>query len=169
MSQGRKPKPTAIRELYGNAGHRRLNPAEPKPELGAPKRPKFLTGLERREWNRIAPELVRTGVLARVEHATLTGYCVAWAQVQEAKKEVERLGLTVTIEAVDKSGVFHITAIRKNPAVNILDGALKQLRAFASELGLSPSSRNKVQTLPAKSEAMSRAESYFIHDNQSLI
>jgi P27 family predicted phage terminase small subunit len=109
---------------------------------------------------------VRTGILARIEGATLAGYCLSYALVQEAKGEIDRHGALITIEALDKDGVAHVTAIRKNPAV---DGALKQLRAFSSELGLSPSSRSKVQTLPAKSEAMSRAESYFIADNQSLI
>jgi|ERR1019366_2112221 P27 family predicted phage terminase small subunit len=164
-----RPKPTRLKQLAGNPGKRRLNPAEPKPKLGTPKRPKFITGLARREWNAIVPQLVALGILGEVEHAAVSGYCLAFAAVAEAKAEIERLGLVITAEVQDKDGNFHVTGARKNPACTVLDAALKQLRAFSSELGLSPSSRSKIQTLPAKSEAMSRAESYFIADNQSLI
>jgi P27 family predicted phage terminase small subunit len=157
----RRPKPTSLRQLQGNPGKRPFNSLEPKPEIGAPKMPKWLTGAARKEWRAIVQELTRTGVLARVEYATLTGYCIAWAQVQEAQKEVERIGLVISVEVQDKDGSFHVTGTRKNPACTVLDCALKQLRAFSSELGLSPSSRSKVAALPKKSEALSRAESYF--------
>ena len=40
--RGRKPKPTAIKELEGNPGKRPLNDAEPKPEHKAPPCPKWL-------------------------------------------------------------------------------------------------------------------------------
>ena len=33
---GRKPKPTAIKELEGNPGKRKLNKKEPKPDKGMP-------------------------------------------------------------------------------------------------------------------------------------
>ena len=40
---GRKPKPTAIKELEGNPGKRKLNKHEPKPIKRAPPCPKWLT------------------------------------------------------------------------------------------------------------------------------
>ena len=39
---GRKPKPTAIKELEGNPGKRKLNKKEPKPEKGMPVCPEWL-------------------------------------------------------------------------------------------------------------------------------
>ena len=42
---GRKPKPTAIKELEGNPGKRKLNKKEPKPEKGM----LVSDGAERRE------------------------------------------------------------------------------------------------------------------------
>jgi P27 family predicted phage terminase small subunit len=155
----RRPKPTSLRQLQGNAGKRPFNLLEPKLETGAPKMPKWLKGAARKEWRSIVDELTRMGVLARVEHATLTGYCVAWDHVQKAQAEIERNGLTIVIEALDKDGVAHIVSCRKNPAVTVLDASLKQLRAFASELGLSPASRSKVAAIP-KPE-VSRAARYF--------
>lgn len=39
---GRKPKPTAIKELEGNPGKRKLNKKEPKPDKGMPVCPEWL-------------------------------------------------------------------------------------------------------------------------------
>ena len=41
-TRGRKPKPTAIKELEGNPGKRPLNANEPKPERKAPRCPGWL-------------------------------------------------------------------------------------------------------------------------------
>ena len=41
-TRGRKPKPTAMKELEGNPGKRPLNPNEPRPERKAPRCPAWL-------------------------------------------------------------------------------------------------------------------------------
>lgn len=41
-TRGRKPKPTAIKELEGNPGKRPLNANEPRPERKAPRCPAWL-------------------------------------------------------------------------------------------------------------------------------
>ena len=41
-TRGRKPTPTAIKELEGNPGKHKINEAEPKPEKKAPPCPKWL-------------------------------------------------------------------------------------------------------------------------------
>ena len=47
---GRKPKPTAIKELEGNPGKRKLNKKEPKPEKGMPVCPEWLLPEAKAEW-----------------------------------------------------------------------------------------------------------------------
>ena len=42
MGAGRKPKPTAMKELEGNPGKRKLNKKEPIPGKGMPDCPKWL-------------------------------------------------------------------------------------------------------------------------------
>ncbi len=42
MAQGRKSKPTALKELEGNLGKREFNAKEPKPQKKAPACPKWL-------------------------------------------------------------------------------------------------------------------------------
>lgn len=41
-TRGRKPKPTAMKELEGNPGKHPLNTSEPKPNKKAPACPKWL-------------------------------------------------------------------------------------------------------------------------------
>ena len=47
---GRKPKPTAIKELEGNPGKRKLNNKEPKPDKGMPVCPEWLPPEAKAEW-----------------------------------------------------------------------------------------------------------------------
>ena len=51
MGAGRKPKPTAMKELEGNPGKRKLNKKEPMPGKGMPDCPKWLLPDAQEEWN----------------------------------------------------------------------------------------------------------------------
>lgn len=46
--RGRKPKPTAVKQLEGNPGKRQLNANEPKPAARAPSCPKGLKMMRKR-------------------------------------------------------------------------------------------------------------------------
>ena len=59
---GRKPKPTEMKRAQGNPGRRPLNNNEPKP-TGIPQCPSHLNEVAKREWRRIAPELIALGLL----------------------------------------------------------------------------------------------------------
>jgi phage terminase small subunit len=60
---GRRPEPTALKELAGNPGKRALNTNEPQPG-GIPKCPPHLDKIAKAEWKRIAAELTTLGLLA---------------------------------------------------------------------------------------------------------
>lgn len=51
---GGKPKPTAIKELEGNLGKRKLNKKEPKPDKGMPVCPDWLLPEVKAEWKRLS-------------------------------------------------------------------------------------------------------------------
>ena len=61
-TRGRKPTPTAIKELEGNPGKRPLNEAEPKPAKKAPLCPKWLEPEAKKEWRRLSKQLEQIGV-----------------------------------------------------------------------------------------------------------
>ena len=75
--RGRKPKPTAIKELEGNPGKRPLNDAEPKPAKKAPPCPKWLEPEAKKEWRRLSKQLEQIGVLTEVDQAAFASYCQA--------------------------------------------------------------------------------------------
>ena len=66
-TRGRKPKPTAMKELEGNPGKHPLNASEPKPKKKAPACPKWLEPEAKKEWKRLAPSLEAMGVLTQAD------------------------------------------------------------------------------------------------------
>jgi P27 family predicted phage terminase small subunit len=88
-------KPSAVKELTGNPGHRALNENEPKPIACIPKCPKHLDEEARAEWRRITPELLKLQVLARVDCAALSAYCMAWSGWVDAETNLRKFGAVI--------------------------------------------------------------------------
>ena len=85
-TRGRKPTPTAIKELEGNPGKRALNDKEPKPQKKAPACPKWLEDEAKKEWRRLAKQMEQLGILTQVDMAAFAGYCQAYARWKEAEE-----------------------------------------------------------------------------------
>jgi len=133
--QGRRPKPTALKVIEGNAGKRRLNENEPKP-TGIPTCPGHLSKEARKEWKRISKELLTCGLLTSVDRAALAGYCQAYARWVEAEEKVAHLG-----HVVKSPSGYPV----QNPYLSIANTCLDQIRKFATEFGLTPASRSRLQ------------------------
>jgi len=89
MKRGRKPKPSRLRVLAGNPGHRAIA-AEPPIAPGIPDRPTFLDAVARTEWDRIVEELGPAGVLRRVDQMELAGYCLAVSRAIKTERRARR-------------------------------------------------------------------------------
>ena len=72
--RGRKPKPTAIKELEGNPGGRPLNPNEPRPDKKAPRCPSWLEEEAKKEWKRMGRMLEQAGLLTEMDMAAFAGW-----------------------------------------------------------------------------------------------
>lgn len=150
---GRKPKPTAIKVLNGNPGGRPLNLNEPRPDLGEPAMPTALPAAAKKEWKRVVPILLKMGVLTLADGPALEAYCVAYAMWRAALKEIRKHGLTYLsgdVVIVDGKPVGGI--LRLNPAVGERDKAIKTMKSFMTEFGMTPSSRSRIKAEPAKKE-----------------
>ena len=146
---GRKPKPTALKELEGNPGKRALNKNEPKPG-GIPACPSSLDTTAKHEWTRVSRELIAVGLLTSVDRAMLAAYCDAWSRWSQATKELQALRL-----AKGKSVLVVGTKTgypMQNPLIGVINTAADQMRKFGAELGLSPSSRTRLSVEPAGEE-----------------
>lgn len=137
--RGRKPTPTALKILKGNPGRRPLNGNEPKPKKGAPSCPTWLNAEAKREWRRIVPELERLGLLTLVDRAALAAYCQSYARWQQAEKVIEKQGMTMATPQG-----FEVA----RPEVAIARQQMQLVHKFATEFGLSPSSRSRVNAKP---------------------
>jgi len=92
------------------------------------------------EWNRILPQLLDVGLCAKIDGAALAGYCSLVSLAHNANESIRRDGVLVVTS----------TGVKKNPACGLLFDALKGIKAFAVEFGLTPASRTRVsRTDPA--------------------
>jgi P27 family predicted phage terminase small subunit len=140
--RGRKPKPTAQRELEGNPGHRALNADEPQlprvdASLDTP--PPELDGHADAiaEWTRLAPMLRKARHITQADRGALIALCLEWSRYLDATRQVAKLGLVVKAP----SG-YPMT----NPFLSIATRALAGCNKLWPELGLTPSSRSRVHT-----------------------
>ena len=133
MKSGRKPTPTALKLVRGNPGKRAINRNEPKPPPIAPSRPEWLSAEAKHEWSRLVSKLGRLGLLTEIDRAALAAYCTAWAHMVEAERRIR-----------DSSPV--------GPYWTILMRSMQQVRAFAAEFGLTPSSRSRLSLAEPKTE-----------------
>ena len=136
MSQrGRKPKPTALKELEGNLGGRPLNQNEPRPNKKAPRCPSWLEEEAKKEWKRMGKMLEQMGLLTEMDMAAFAGYCQAYARWKEAEEFITQHGTMIRTP----NGY-----LQQVPQVSIAQTNLKIMLKFCEQFGLTPSARSRI-------------------------
>jgi len=133
--RGPAPKPTALRLLHGDKPSR-INQAEPRPRDQPPQRPAWLSPAAADEWDRIAPDLAAMGTAKAVDALGLAAYCEAAARFRAASDMVAQTQVLI----VDRDNVPRV-----NPAVRVARDASYEMRMWAREFGLTPSSRSPLR------------------------
>jgi P27 family predicted phage terminase small subunit len=137
--RGPKKQPAALAMLRGTYRGDRYaqHQALPLPEL--PSCPPHLGDEAKREWRRVGKELLACGLISKIDRAALAAYCQCWARWVEAETRLKTEGLmTLTPNGYPILSLY----------LTVANKALEQMRAFASEFGMSPSTRSGVETLP---------------------
>jgi P27 family predicted phage terminase small subunit len=151
MPAGRPPKPIALHEAQGTF---RKDRHSKKVDFGdadlSP--PPFLVGLEKKEWQRVAPILAASGLLRDADRSMLAAYCEAFAEFVEAKKRLKKSGHTFETD----KGYCCVS-----PWVAVKNSAAERMGKFAAQFGLSPSSRARVPAPEAKPEAANKKARFF--------
>ena len=142
---GPPPKPTALKLLEGNPGKRPLNKNEPKPEVKAPKCPKWLSPGAKKEWRRIVPVLLRMRVLTEADGTHLACWCQAVSRMIEAETQLAQAGI---LYQPKKDGV-PTGYIIQSPLISVIKGCLQTIDKFGLEFGVTPSSRVRLHADPA--------------------
>lgn len=138
--RGRKPKPSYLRVLDGNAGRRPENPDEPKPvgDLEEQAPPEWMTEDQKAGW-RYAMQHSPPGLLKKLDRSIMTGWVVAESLHAKAAQEVARLGILLKA----KSGIPY-----QNPYLAVLNKQAALMFKAAAEMGFTPSSRSRVKVEP---------------------
>lgn len=150
--RGRPSKPTSLKALEGNAGHRshddRGDEPAPAPGVGAP--PVFLGKVAKQKWFELVAQMGHVpGWLTEADHDLLTLYCSAWARFVEAEVETPKLRKRQARATGEERGQLL-------NEINLLTGQRKQaekdMKTTRNELGLSPASRTRIRVNPGQSE-----------------
>ena len=141
--RGRKPKPTALKELEGNPGKRQLNINEPKPLAKAPSCPKWLDPEAKKEWKRLSKKMEQIGILTEIDMAAFAGYCQAYARWKAAEEFISKHGSIVKTP----SGYW-----QQVPQVSIAQQYMKAMQKFAEQFGLTPAARSRIVADNTKTE-----------------
>lgn len=138
--------PTALKILRGNPGKRALPTDEPEPVVVEDTRPppEWLDDAAKREWERVAPMLIRNGLLTEMDVDALTAYCQAYSTWKEASQKIKLFGMVI-------KGPNEF--VMQSPYLPIANKALATVRAFMVEFGMTPSARTRVSNAGKKTAA----------------
>lgn len=153
---GRKRKPTHIRILEGNAGHRPLSAQEPKPERGVPTCPKHLSPRGKQVFRKLGRTLDEIGVITKADGLALELLVSAYDEYRDARDLIHDAAAEKKFEAQQlvetKDGLVYKTftelgfILRPHPANALATNAWRRTAAMLSEFGLTPASRSKVRS-----------------------
>jgi len=136
--------PTQLKILRGNPGKQVLNRAEPQPRVPpeVPDAPPFLNAYARAEWDRVAGELWRLGLLTIVDLQPLAAYCQAYGRWRTAEEALQKMAAVDphTGGLIVKKGGNPI----QNPLVKIAADAANDMVRHASQFGLTPVARSRI-------------------------
>lgn len=145
-NSGRRPQPAKVLQMKGrrpgkDSGGRDI-PEVPAFTRGAPEPPGWLTPEAQAEWDRVVPGLIALDILKAEDRANLAAYCETWATFVMAVRNVQDNGETIehTVYSQGPNGSSHRTSEIVNPFIAVARAAGKELRGFAAQFGLTPSS-----------------------------
>ncbi len=144
--RGRTSKPSALKELQGNAGHRsKADRAgkEPAPPAGAPEPPTHLDKGARRKWYEIFGVMMKVaGWATLMDGDVVAAYCSAYSRWQEAETEIPLIRAKLKKARGDKRGPL---INDQNQMIGQSRNALRDMKSFGQEFGWSSASRTRIR------------------------
>jgi len=153
--RGPKPKPTELKVLEGNRGHRPLiNDGQLRPLVEIPDPPKHLGKEARKEWKRITVELVRYNIVSRLDQQMLGMLCNAVERVALFETALQRRMLRIVaqnkeLDRDDDPAQAYISRTSQGYEMQCVEYQLlnkerEMLMKLLGEFGLSPAMRARV-------------------------
>ena len=139
--RGRKPKPTFLKLLDGNAGRRPLNADEPAPQGDLSDAPDWLSDSQKIGWQ-YAIDHAPASLLKRLDRSMLTVWVVAEDNHREAAEKVAKYGQVIKAPVSGQP--------MQSPYLGIMNRQAQIMMKAASELGFSPASRPRIKVEKGK-------------------
>ena len=105
--------------------------------------------------------------LSEGDGKALAAYCSCYAQWMLAEKEIQNFGITINLVHTDDDGDMLFSEYKVNPAVRVRSDALRQMKSFLIEFGLTPASRIKLETNAPSGEPATDALEDFLDGKSS--
>ena len=128
-------KPTHLKILEGNPGKKKLPAHEPIPTQPLRAPPAHLTVDEKRLWREVVGSMPE-GLYTRADKGTLERYCQKWAKHRQLGEEIAHTGNLVMGQAGNWV---------KNPLFLAQAQMADDMHRCATELGLTPASRSRIE------------------------
>lgn len=135
MAPGRKPKPSWLKVVTGNPGHRPINEAEPIPSGDLIDPPAWFDDAQKAAWTE-AIAAAPPGLLKALDQSMLCVWTCAKVLHAHAATQVAKYG------ALIKTPVTGVPM--QNPYVAVMNRQAALMMRAAAEMGFSPSSRSRV-------------------------
>lgn len=142
-------KPAAGRKAQQNR-QKQLQNAQKTAKLISKTPPKYLMPAAKSLWRKLVPDLNELGILTVLDQPNLETLVINYAMLLDATDSLQRLGAVY----MDEHG-----ASVKNPAVNVIDTASRNIRSLGSSLGMDANARSQLlDTHPANENAQAMLE-----------
>lgn len=145
-ARGPQSKPTELKVLEGNRGHRPLDlSAIFRPEVGLPDAPKFLSKEARKAWLRLTPELIRYNLIATVDRDALAMLCRTIGRVELLERSLYARMTELTKRGEDAAGAFMDSTPNglkiQSALYQVLNKEQEKLHSLLKSFGLRPDAR----------------------------
>lgn len=159
--RGPKSLPANVHQLRGNPSKKPLAVLldEFKPEVEIPNFPSWIWPEAKKEWKRISVELLRYGLVTKLDRAALVLYCQAWAKMvwaetmlaraMKAAEDARQTAEAQNLEYTGGDGLMIKTAggnFTYSHHWVVGKQASSEVRRYLDLFGLSPSARSRVTT-----------------------
>lgn len=137
--RGPAPVPTGILRLRGTLRNDRVY-NEPKVAGKPPKCPAWLAPEAKSAWKALAPDLLATGLLTRLDRNALSRYCTLWARWRKAEDFLAKHGEVYTL----KDAAGGPRCVMPFPQVAVAHRLSLALTKLEAEFGMTPSGRSRL-------------------------
>lgn len=150
--RGIPPAPTALKVLRGDKPSR-INSNEPKPDQGVVVSPRPLGSREQEIWDRLAPDMIRKGVLTAWDVDSFAAFCQMVIVNADAAADVQENGTSCTTLVRELSDGTMLYELRKNPAWQVMRESAAAIVTLGGRFGLNPSDRSQLSLGKADADA----------------